>query len=73
MEEVRPHAWVNPQEYDKYSVVAIVGDLPRAKIEPNKYTSDDLEHVEKFLNEGGTLLLMRGDARCSRRRKAASS
>jgi hypothetical protein len=61
VEEVE-RTWVDPREYGKYAVVAIVGDLPRAKIEPNKYTSRDLEHVEEFLNEGGTLLLLRGNS-----------
>jgi hypothetical protein len=61
VEEVE-RTWVDPRSYANYGVVAIVGDLQRAKIEPNKYTSDDLVHVEKFLNEGGTLLLMRGNS-----------
>ncbi|MDA1017849.1 MAG: right-handed parallel beta-helix repeat-containing protein [Planctomycetota bacterium] len=53
--------WLNPAEYSKYSTVAVVGNLVRARIEPNQYTSDDLGHIRKFLANGGTLLLLRGN------------
>jgi len=53
--------WLDPAEYDKYDMVVIVGNLARAKIEPTKYDRSDLKHVERFLNHGGTLMLMRGN------------
>ena len=53
--------WLDPAEYDKYGVVVVVGDLPRAKIEPSSYADDDLKRVEKFLRGGGTLMLTRGN------------
>lgn len=54
--------WLKPSDYAKYSTVIIVGSLPRAGIEPNRYSTDDLQHVRKFLNSGGTLWLMRGNS-----------
>jgi hypothetical protein len=53
--------WLEPADYENYGLVVVVGDLPRAKIEPNKYNAHDLKHVSKFLNNGGTLMLMRGN------------
>lgn len=50
--------WLGPGDYQKYGLVVLAGNLIRAKIEPNKYTSEDLRQVEKFLTSGGTLLLM---------------
>ena len=41
--------------------VILVGNLLRAKIEPNRYTPEDLKHVRAFLENGGTLWLMRGN------------
>lgn len=52
------HAWLDTKEYSKYRVVALVGNLPRAKIEHSKYTPDDLARVKTYLEDGGTLLFM---------------
>ena len=56
------NTWLDPADYHNYPVVVITGDLVRAKIEPNKYDSDDLKTVERYLQDGGTLLLTRGTA-----------
>lgn len=53
--------WLDPAEYSNFGTVVIVGSLPRAGIEPNRYTPDDLNHVGEFLQSGGTLMLMRGN------------
>lgn len=53
--------WLSPAEYSKYGLVVVVGDLRRAKIEPYQYSADDLKAVSDFLNEGGNLMLMRGN------------
>lgn len=52
-------SWLDTKEYGKYGVVVITGSLTRAKTEPRQYTKDDLPRVRQFLEEGGTLLLMR--------------
>jgi hypothetical protein len=54
--------WLPPAEYEKSGFIIIVGDLRRAKIEPYQYGPEDLKFVSRFLKEGGTLLLMRGNA-----------
>jgi hypothetical protein len=54
--------WLDPAEYGKYRMVVIAGNLARAKIEPNKYDRNDLKHVDRFLEGGGVLMLMRGNA-----------
>lgn len=54
--------WVPPSEYRKYAAVIIAGNLLRAGIEPNRYSTQDLDHVRSFLNAGGTLWLMRGNS-----------
>ena len=54
-------SWLDPAEYSKFGTVVIVGSLPRAGIEPNRYTPADLKHVGEFLHSGGTLMLMRGN------------
>jgi hypothetical protein len=51
------HAWLLPKEYSKYSTVILAGDLNRAQIKPNVFAEDDLPHVRRFLEEGGTLWL----------------
>lgn len=53
--------WLDPAEYSNFGTVVIVGSLPRAQIEPNRYTPADLKHVDEFLRSGGTLMLMRGN------------
>jgi hypothetical protein len=53
------HGWLRTSDYDSYSVVVIAGSLVRGKVEPNRYDRDDLPRVRKFLEDGGTLFLMR--------------
>jgi hypothetical protein len=52
-------SWLDTKEYARYGMVTVVGSLVRAKIEPNKYTKEDLQRVQAYLEQGGTLLLMR--------------
>lgn len=52
--------WLPTDEYAKYSLVAITGDLARAEMKPRQYIAADLQRVRQFLEGGGTLLLMRG-------------
>lgn len=51
--------WVNPAEFSNYKVVAIDGSFTRAKIEPNTFSEAELVTLRKYLEDGGTLLLMR--------------
>jgi len=60
--EVFAGKWLDTKDYAKYGTVVIVGDLKRAKTDPNTYSADDLPRVRAFLEAGGTLLLMRGCA-----------
>ncbi len=57
--ERRSRTWLSATDYAKYQLVVIAGDLRRAATEPNKYSKEDLEQVHQFLNDGGTLLLLR--------------
>jgi hypothetical protein len=52
--------WLVPNDYGQYGLVVIAGNLVRAKIEPNKYSAADLDRVRSYLEQGGTLILMRG-------------
>lgn len=56
--DISEKSWLDTKDYQKYCLVALVGDLMRAKMEPNKYTESDLKRVDAFLKDGGTLLLM---------------
>lgn len=51
--------WLEPERFKEYGVIAIDGSFARAKIEPNWFSADDLKHVDAFLKQGGTLILMR--------------
>jgi len=51
--------WLPTDQYAKYGVVIVLGDLARAKMEPNRYTPKDLENVRAFLQAGGRLIVMR--------------
>jgi hypothetical protein len=51
-------AWLDTRDDPKYGMVAVVGNLLRAKIEPRVYTADDLKRVDSYLKSGGTLLVM---------------
>ena len=51
--------WLDPAEFGKYNVVVIDGNFTRAKIEPDRFGEQDLPKVKAFLEQGGTLILMR--------------
>mgnify|MGYP001098357366 CR=1 FL=1 len=57
--EVLERTWLEPEQFKQYDVIVIDGSFARAKIEPNRFSVDDLKHVEAFLKQGGTLILMR--------------
>lgn len=56
--DILERAWLPPADYHRHEVVALIGDLARAKIEPRTYSEDDLKQVDRFLRDGGTLLLI---------------
>lgn len=56
--EVLEQQWLKTQDYPKYSAVAVVGDLARARIEPHVYSPDDLKRATLYLEQGGTLILL---------------
>lgn len=55
----RSRGWLPVKDYGKYAAVVVVGSLARAKIEPNRYDDADLAGLKAYLEQGGTLLLMR--------------
>jgi hypothetical protein len=57
--DVLERTWLDPREYGRYSLVAVDGSLVRGKVEPNRLNATDLASVKTFLEQGGTLLLMR--------------
>ena len=57
--QVRDRAWLETGRYADYRLVVIVGDLVRSGMQPNRYGEADLWLVQKYLEDGGTLLLMR--------------
>lgn len=59
--EMIERAWLSAADYRNYRAVIVVGNLARAKVEPNRYSAEDLRHVEKYLKQGGRLVLMRGN------------
>src|SRR5262249_8502981 len=58
--DIRKSAWLDTADYARYDFVVLVGDLARPKVEPNKFRAEDLARVKRYLEEGGTFLLMRG-------------
>lgn len=52
--------WLDTARYGDYAAVALVGDLARAAIQPRTYSTSDLANVRRYLQQGGTLLLVRG-------------
>lgn len=59
--DVIERSWLDPADYGRYQAIIVVGDLARAKIEPHRYSANDLQLVRNFLNQGGRLVLMRGN------------
>ncbi len=57
--EVLDKQWLEPKEYSRYSTVVVDGSLARAKMIVDRYSNDDLRHVLKFIEDGGTLWLCR--------------
>jgi hypothetical protein len=57
--ERRERAWLDTRDYAKYGLVVIAGDLRRAGVKPDLYSKEDVAAVSKFLNGGGTLILLR--------------
>lgn len=51
--------WLDPEDYKKYSTIIYDGSFTRGKVVPDKFSSADLVHVKKFLENGGTLWLCR--------------
>jgi hypothetical protein len=56
--DVLEKTWLAPADYAKYDLVAILGDLPRARIAPNQLDQQGVKAVEQFLMGGGTLVLL---------------
>lgn len=50
--------WLDTKEYANHSAVFVVGNLTRAKADPDKYSADDLKRVDEYLKSGGTLVLV---------------
>ncbi|MCA9116345.1 MAG: hypothetical protein KDA79_14765, partial [Planctomycetaceae bacterium] len=59
--ELFERTWLPPRRYREFDAVIVAGDLARAKMEPNRYSVDDLPYVRQYLENGGTLILLRGN------------
>jgi hypothetical protein len=57
--EVFERAWLDLAKYGDYDLVAIDGSFARAKVEPSRFSADDLVHLRRYLDGGGVLMLMR--------------
>ena len=57
--EVREKEWVEPDTFHQFDLVVIDGSFTRAGIQPDRFREQDLPHIDKFLEAGGTLMLMR--------------
>lgn len=51
--------WPDSREFSKYCVIAVEGSLARAGIQQTRFSAEDLGRLQQFLEDGGTLLLMR--------------
>lgn len=49
--------WLPVDEYTKYAVVVLHGNIARAKVEPAMYAAADFPMLKKYLDDGGVLLL----------------
>jgi len=57
--EVIERKWLEPKKFQDYDLVVIDGNFTRAGTKPDRFRPEDLPHLRKFLEDGGTLLLMR--------------
>lgn len=61
--ELFDKTWLPAGDYSKYDAVIVTGDLPRAKMEPNRFSAAELPVLRAWLESGGTLVAMRGNAK----------
>ncbi|MCE9534611.1 MAG: hypothetical protein K8T89_26350, partial [Planctomycetes bacterium] len=50
-------AWLEPKKYENYSLVALNGNLLRAKVTHDKFTPDELKELDAYLKKGGVFVL----------------
>ncbi|MEM7010137.1 MAG: hypothetical protein AAF585_01535, partial [Verrucomicrobiota bacterium] len=55
--------WLPVGEYPNYDIIVITGDSVRAKMEPSGLAEGEHSKVRAFMEDGGRLFLMRGNAR----------
>ena len=51
--------WLDTSRWQEFSMVVFVGSLSRAKAPVSRFSVEDLARVRSFLEQGGTLLLLR--------------
>jgi len=51
--------WVDPKQFAPYAAVVYDGSFTRGKIEPSRFSDADLPVVQQYLEQGGTLILLR--------------
>ncbi len=61
--DVFDRIWLPVDQYLNYEIVVFNGDTVRAKMEPSGLAPDEFGKVRAFMEKGGTLVLMRGNAR----------
>jgi hypothetical protein len=57
--DIRERAWVDPAEWSAYKLVIYDGSMGRAGLEKTAFDEADLQHVRAYLENGGTLVMMR--------------
>jgi hypothetical protein len=57
--ESHVRTWLEPRDYHRYRIVVIAGDLARAGLKHNTYDAAELAEVRRYVEEGGTLWLLR--------------
>lgn len=55
--------WLPVDDYQNYQIVVITGDSVRAKMEPSGLSPDEFPKARAWMETGGSLVLMRGNAR----------
>lgn len=55
--------WLPVDDYENYETIVITGDSVRAKMEPSGLQPDEFPKVRAWMDNGGNLVLMRGNAR----------